>query len=710
VRVLPAIMILVLSLPVNASKFFARDELKDLHLGEVFFYAHQQKYFEALASLDAELAQFYEVDERQLNSLAKHHNLADFSVGEIELQYRMHKRADKAIRAVLGSEVDLLTRNRAVLALANLLYQKDDPQGAIVVLESIKQKAVVSNSDDEESTTSISGDQAEQVIADADYLKALSYVSIGQYSKAIESFEKARGFEHLEGYWHYNYATAFLLNNQPERAFSLYNSLGRISTDDPALAALKDKVNLKLANFFMDKNNSLADPKQAKDFFDRVRLDGPFSNQALLGSGWAALSDESYQRAIVPWTLLHERNITDESVQESMMALPYAYSKLQVYGKAANLYHYAVNQFTAETQRLDQSIRMVRDGSFLKAMTDKRHLKDENWLVNLRTLPETPETHYILSLMASAEFQSFYQNYKDLDKLNETLDHALTSLDAYEDIIAKRRAYIEPLLPAIEARFKQIDSKLRLRVEQRDNLAKKLNNILVQPRPEFLAFSNERFYLNRIAQLERKIPSKSGQSYQRLQRLKGVVLWNIYREYDRRLTDSHKSLMSLDDVIAKEKEAYNSFVRTRQAATQSYEGYTIPITRIRAQIENTKRRLEGVQAKQGHLMETLAINELDRRRKRLESYQIKARFAMAENYDRAIKAESDAEIKAIQERKLQLEKEQELLELQNQQQQNQKQQMQEQQKSSSETNSEERASLNGSDGHNLNLITEMAGV
>jgi len=49
-------------------------------------------------------------------------------------------------------------------------------------------------------------------------------------------------------------------------------------------------------------------------------------------------------------------------------------------------------------------------------------------------------------------------------------------------------------------------------------------------------------------------------------------------------------------------------------------------------------------AKQGRLIETMATNELDRRRKRLEEYQIKARFALAESYDRATKAQLDAEI------------------------------------------------------------------
>jgi hypothetical protein len=42
-------------------------------------------------------------------------------------------------------------------------------------------------------------------------------------------------------------------------------------------------------------------------------------------------------------------------------------------------------------------------------------------------------------------------------------------------------------------------------------------------------------------------------------------------------------------------------------------------------------------ARQGRVLEQMAINELDKRRKRLEEYQIKARFALAESYDRATK-------------------------------------------------------------------------
>ncbi len=41
-------------------------ELKDLHFGEALYYAYQERYFEALERLDAEIAQHYGVDETQI--------------------------------------------------------------------------------------------------------------------------------------------------------------------------------------------------------------------------------------------------------------------------------------------------------------------------------------------------------------------------------------------------------------------------------------------------------------------------------------------------------------------------------------------------------------------------------------------------------------------------------------------------------------------
>ncbi len=84
---------------------------------------------------------------------------------------------------------------------------------------------------------------------------------------------------------------------------------------------------------------------------------------------------------------------------------------------------------------------------------------------------------------------------------------------------------------------------------------------------------------------------------------------------------------------------YTAFVRTRQAATQSYEGYDEVIRRQRTRIAAAREKVGELMARQGQMLETMAVNELTKRRDRLDEFQIKARFAMADSYDRASKAQ-----------------------------------------------------------------------
>jgi len=185
---------------------------------------------------------------------------------------------------------------------------------------------------------------------------------------------------------------------------------------------------------------------------------------------------------------------------------------------------------------------------------------------------------------------------------------------------------------------------MKLRLEQRDKLDKRLKKMLVSPRPDFLMTANERLWLLNIGQAENNL-KKRGVSddvtRQRIARLKGVIDWNIKTEYQQRFTRATEHLRELDWHIQKLQEDYNSFVRTRQAASQSYKGYDKQIQQLHIKIAHALEKIEVLMARQGHMIEVMAINELELRRQRLEEYQVKARFAMAESYDRASKAKQE---------------------------------------------------------------------
>ena len=619
-------------------------ELRDLYFGEVLYYAYQDLHFDALARLDTELSQYYELDESQLDPFHGHLTQAEFSVGELEMQYRMNQRAGRAIQAVLGEGIDLAIRNQAALALARVFYKKNDPQSTLYALELIRDEPEKSRYQEKYSLDVLRGKEPETFKTDVAYLKALASIDTGQFTKAVDILQGLKGEKTLKGYLSYNLGIALLQSGNEKEGLRVLDELGKMEFSDNGLLALKDKTNLKLAYYYLDKANA----KKAKIHFERVRLDGPYSNKALLGAGWVAVAEGQFDRALIPWSILHKRAETNYSVQEVLMAVPYAYGKLNAHGNAANLYSHAMDVFVEEIASLDDSIKTIRKGKFLTALLDEKSSKDKNWVVNLRELPDTPETRYILELMASHDFQESYKNYKDLAELRHHIDKWLEDLRVYEEMIEIRRAYQEPLLPVVEKKFIKLDARIKLRLEQRENLAAKLKNMLIAPRPEYLATSTERQALDVIAALEEKIatdPSQVSQDVQlRVKRLRGFVTWQVRSEYDQRLTDAYNNLISLDEIIEQLKITYNSFIRTRQAATQSYEGYTIPIRQLRTRLFTAQRTLKGVMAKQGRQLETMAINELDLRRKRLEEYQIKARFALAESYDRATKAQLDAEI------------------------------------------------------------------
>ena len=625
-RLFVSLTILIFAASSAAAGTSAPKELKDLYFGEALYYSFQGDWFDTIARLDTELPQHYELDEPELDSLYYHINQAEFAVGDFELAYRMHRRAGRAITAVIEGNVEEQVRNEAIFRLARIYFQKDQPVNALYAVERIR------------------GGVPPQIRDDLAFLRAQIFMANGRFAEAARILRDLQAAESLEGFTTYNLGIALLKDGEELEGRQYLDRTGRINSSDDLTLAIKDKSNLVLGSKLLKEKKF----EGAKQVLDRVRLNGPFSNRALLGSGWADVFQGRFERALVPWCVLVTREVTDASVQEAMLAVPYAYGKLNVHSKAAVMYGSALEKFGTEIDKLGASIKSIREGYFLRALVREELKQDANWVVKLRKLPQTPETYYLLELMASHDFQESLKNYLDLEELRKRLEAWEGDLDAFEEIIEQRRAYYEPLLPAIDREFRRLDSQMRLRLEQRDRIEKRLKAMLVAPRPDYLATSKERIISEQIVQLEQKLTASgtavlSGIDV-RIKRLRGVLHWNIYTEYDQRFTEVHKHLRDLNHVVDRLKRQYAAFVRTRQAATQSYEGYDDVIRRQRFLIREAREKVGELMARQGHMLETMAVNELTRRRERLAEFQIKARFGMAESYDRATRAQTQDKV------------------------------------------------------------------
>jgi hypothetical protein len=591
-------------------------QLEDLYYGEALYHAFQGEWFDAVSRLDTELRLHHGLDEPELDALFRHVDEAEFAVGDFELAYRMHQRAGHAITAVIEGNVEEPVRNAAIFRLARLFFRKDQPVNALHALQRIK------------------GEVPDSLQDDLAFLRAQVLMANGRFAEAAPVLKDLQGAEDYEGFASYNLAIALIRDGHEPEGHLLLDRTGRIDSDLSATLAIKDKSNLVLGEKLLQGDHY----DGAKLVLDRVRLSGPFSNRALLGSGWADAFQDRFERALVPWTILSEREITDSAVQEALLAVPYAYAKLGIYSKAALLYGKALQAFNSEVDKLGASIKSIREGNFLKALVREELKQDANWVVKLRELPETPETYYLLELMASHDFQESLKNYLDLEELRRKLSAWEGDLEAFEELIGLRRAYYEPLLPEIDRQFRRLDSRMRLRLEQRDHVEKRLQGMLTSPQPLHLATAEERILKEGIAEMEGTL-NADGESGARIRRLRGVLDWQIYTDYDRRLTEAHHHLRELNRHIDELREQYAAFVRIRQAVTQSYQGYDDVIRRQRQRIRESQEKVAALMARQGHILEEMAVNELTGRRERLAEYQIKARFSLADSYDRAARAE-----------------------------------------------------------------------
>jgi hypothetical protein len=606
-----------------------RSNLKDLYFGEALYHAYQGEFFDAISRLDTELAQYYQLDEPNLNSLYYHIDNAKFSVGDFELYYRMHNRAGRAIKAVIEGDVPEKVRNEAIFRLAKIYYQKQQPLYALETIEKLH------------------GEVPKRITYEEPFLRAQIYIENGKFTEAISILKSIEGEKSLEGYVGYNLGVALFLAGKEQEGIAQLNKVGLTKSTKERVQSMRDKANLVLGFRLLEAGQ----PSQAKQYLQRVRLSGPFSDKALLGVGWASAANGEYDRALVPWSLLAKRNITDKSVQEVMLGEPYAYSKLNIHGKAAILYGRALESYSKEIERLDASISSIREGKFLKALVREELKKDELWLINLRNLPQAPETYYLTEMLASHDFQESLKNYFDMAELEKRLIEWNRYLGAYEEIIKIRAAYYEPLLPEVERKFRALDAKMKLRLEQRDKLNRRLNKMLISPRPDYLMTMDERLIIQHITSLENSIKAQKIRDTKlahRIARLKGVIKWNIHLEYEDRFTKVSEHLAALNKHVERLKEIYHSFVRTRQTATQSYKGYDNQLRQLTVKIRSALGKIKVLMARQGHMIEVMAINELELRRQRLEEYQVKARFAMAESYDRATKEMQKAKERQVE--------------------------------------------------------------
>ena len=73
-------------------------DIRDLFFGEALYYYQQKDYFDAVALLDAELAQLYALDDPTRDTLNYHREESELYIADMELSYRMHQKVGRTMQ------------------------------------------------------------------------------------------------------------------------------------------------------------------------------------------------------------------------------------------------------------------------------------------------------------------------------------------------------------------------------------------------------------------------------------------------------------------------------------------------------------------------------------------------------------------------------------------------------------------------------------
>jgi tetratricopeptide (TPR) repeat protein len=581
--------------------------VEDLHYGEVLFYFYQGDYFPAIVRLLASQSQ---------SNLDNHIDDSELLLGGMYLSYGHHLEAAAIFERLLANNVDPAIRDRTWFFLAKIWQQRG-------YLEQSQQ-----------AFDRIEGELPKNLQREASMLQAQILIDTGEYDKAIEQLQNWKGRTEWSSYAKFNLGVALVRSGQIDAAAQILDDLGGMNPFNEELTSLRDKANLALGYALLQDGQPLA----AKPALQRVRLDGPFSNKALLGVGWADAELKSYQRALVPWMELRSRDLLDSAVQESMLAIPYALAQLDSISQAADHYLNAIEAFYEESNRIDRAISYIESGEMFQEFLTDDPLASTGWYWRLEELPEGPEARYLFHLLSTHEFQEGLKNYRDLNYMHRNLDTWQQSVDVYSNMLETREQAYADRLPRVEETLSRAD--LDGMVDRKLEFDSVLNDI--ESSNDWLALATEAEFemwgeitgLEATPALAADIP-EAVEVRDKIALLKGVLRWELEKQFKDRLWRIRRDLRQTGEALVETQRARRQIDESMRSQPLEFAAFSERVYGLEPRIEGMKMRIEDQMAKQGAYMQSIAVGELQAQKQRLDIYTVQARFALAAIYDLA---------------------------------------------------------------------------
>lgn len=597
--------------------------IKDLHYGEVLFHFYQDDYFTSIVHLLA---------ARNLNRTSNHMPEDELLLGGIDLSFGLHNEASRIFEKLLEENASETVRNRAYYYLSKIYYQRGYIDKSAEYL------------------SRISGAVQEGIFGELKLLMGQVYLAQGKYDSAISALDNWKGPKNFKHYAKYNLGVAYTKNGNLEKGIEYLRDVGKIRGKSEEARTLKDKANLAAGLTLLQNEQS----EKATKYLNSVRLEGLYSNMALLGIGWANTESEKHDAALIPLMELRNRSAYHSEVQEGILALAYAYDQLGLTGHSVQAYEKAAEIYHAEAIELASSAKAIEQGVLVDALLKRTKGGPQmGWFWTLRELPEIPEVKYFTKLIAEHEFHEALKNFRDLLFLQRNLEYWDENISIYLTMLDTRKSRYQNYLPLVEERLGKLDytalqahrENLSSILENTENEEAYLNLATVEEKQKLYKIDN---LSKRLAALEVRNPEdkKLKEDREKISLMQGVLYWKIHSNFINRKWEYRQDISEIDKYLT---ETPGKSISVKEAISESVSKFAEFEARIYALQQAIKRlipKVDRVLEKQSRYLEFVAVKELKRREKILAGYEKHARFALAAAYDRvaSMPKETDVEV------------------------------------------------------------------
>jgi len=410
-------------------------------------------------------------------------------------------------------------------------------------------------------------------------------------------------------------------------------------TTDKIMKSLQDKGLVALGYYYLGQKNFA----KAREYFLKVRLHSPSSNKALLGMGWSYLEADSPRKALSHWLALKDRDIRDLAVQEALLAIPYAYQKLDSMQPALQSYLHASDVFQQQIDQIDALVQQIEQGDLVEKFVDKlvnsqSQTMDDDGVQDARLFGDQYD-YYLFELVSQNQFNENFRNYQKLGRLARIVSHWEEQLPVSDQILAANQIRSDEQIPLADQYLAEKPFE-----EQKQRLATIQTDIadLKQDKRFYLLANDQQLEIyqriHRDEEIIGKLPADmiNDEQREKLRRAEGVMQWQLESGKVGKIWELQKVANQVAEMLTQISQRRVALQSARDAATVRFIGYQDKIDQGKQGLLGLSDKItEQIQLQSDEIKQQI-IKVLMQRRASLDHYLLQSDLSIARLNQQAI--------------------------------------------------------------------------